>query len=384
MALFQQNNQISTDSIESPSLISPQLSIPDDVDKQIPSLQLRRPQINIIETEQIDIEKEKIIKKPPVVVQKIFVAPPSLTFDDSVKLNLTGRKDKSVNWKLNYDVKIIDEDLASPQLHDSLWNELIQEKTYYFTKQDSITGFTEEILPAYIDTVVTLPDKSKIKKIESHKEQLPLQSNTMLILLAIGLIILGLIRLNWSRYLRGTLQSIIYPSYRDRISSTNISNFPPSFLLGFLFYYNSTLFTYQILTIYNKPFIGVSGPLMMPLIFGFMFILFTGKILVYRIIGKIFKTSDQIHNYLSTASYTSKAYGVMLQPLVLFFPFVGILLRDVFIRVGLGLFIILYIRQVFRGVRINFTNLFSGYYIILYLCGLEILPLSILFKVLFK
>jgi hypothetical protein len=113
-------------------------------------------------------------------------------------------------------------------------------------------------------------------------------------------------------------------------------------------------------------------------------VLLTAQLITYRLVGKIFDTSDAISRYLSSASATSKAFAVILLPIIVLFPFSEPPLQEALIKTGLGLFIALYLIQLTHGIRTNFSNLLSGYYIILYLCALEILPLAILYKVLFK
>ncbi|MFW6389242.1 MAG: DUF4271 domain-containing protein, partial [Marinilabiliaceae bacterium] len=84
------------------------------------------------------------------------------------------------------------------------------------------------------------------------------------------------------------------------------------------------------------------------------------------------------HSYLM-----ARAFGVMLMPLVALFPFLEPEIRQWVPKIGLGLFILLYVMLIGRGMRLNLRGALSGYYIILYLCALEILPLSVLYRILF-
>jgi len=108
------------------------------------------------------------------------------------------------------------------------------------------------------------------------------------------------------------------------------------------------------------------------------------KGLLYRITGFVFETSFLTGEYLFNASMLSKVFAILLLPIISVIPFVNIWIVPNLIKLGVGMFIVLYIWQLFRGMKIFFQNTFSVFYMFLYFCALEILPLVILYKILFS
>ncbi|ASB49119.1 DUF4271 domain-containing protein [Alkalitalea saponilacus] len=349
--------------------LSPGLNIP------VPTLESFRTRIQLLEPDTI---REPAPPPPP----RRVAPPPSLSQSDSVHFNLIEHPETAVNWQFDFNTEGWTEESS-----ESLFSKEYLQREISI-QADSLMGHpTHETGLDHDDTNLVTQTYTEFDASSDEvliEEKSLLQNDWFISVVVFSVVVLGYVRLSWSRYIKDLLHTIIYPSFITRLSSANASNFWPSFLLGFLFYLNSTLFIFQILTIMEKPIWGYSGPILLPFIFIFLFLLFTSKVIVYRLVGKIFGTSNAVHGYLASSSATAKSFSILIMPFVLFLPYLDFSFQEIFIRIGLGVFIFLYLMQIVRGIRENFSNLLSGYYIILYLCALEILPLSILFKVLFK
>lgn len=356
-----------TDSVPS-TIAVPQINVPSTL--QI-NTQLSIPQRRI-ELVQPDSAKEAARARanrwrPPP-------PPPELSHEDSLDLNLIQGDSLYTNWDFSVDIGSV-----PPSEFTVIGDSLL------------ISGSAATDSMAMDSLAVT--ETAEQETHSSVPRQVPgdgpvekpmLQQDWFIAVLVAMVLVTGLVRMNWYRYLKDVMLTIFFPSFTSKLGSANASNFAPSFILGALFYFNSSIFVFQILTYYERPIVGVEGAAMLPVILAFMFVLFTAKIIAYRIIGKIFGTSPAINQYLSSASATSKAFAVILLPIIVLLPFSEPALQVGLIKTGIGLFIALYLIQLTHGIRANFSNLLSGYYIILYLCALEILPLAILYKVLFK
>ena len=364
---YKQSEQ--TDSVPS-TLAVPQINVPSTI--QI-NTQLSIPQRRI---ELIQPDSAKEAARSRVYRPAPPPPPPKLSLQDSLELNLIGGDSLYTNWDFCADISSSLPPSEFTAIGDSL---LISGGT---TTADSVAVDSLTIAEPIAHTTHTSTQKQA--PIEVLVEKPGLQQDWFIALLVGMVLLTGLVRMNWYRYLKDVMLTIFFPSFTSKLGSGNASNFMPSFILGALFYFNSTIFTFQILTCYQRPMAGVEGPLMLPVILAFLFVLFTAKFITYRIIGKIFDTSNAINHYLSSASASSKAFAVMLLPIIVLLPFSQPHIQEALIKTGVGLFIVLYLIQLTHGMRTNFSNLLSGYYIILYLCALEILPLAILYKVLFK
>ncbi len=252
----------------------------------------------------------------------------------------------------------------------------------------------EVLVPGSSEDSVT-HSKKGVKWFESivdargmHKPAPPfkplVQQEWFLAIVIIAVAITGILRLKWRKYLGGVFNSVLFSGVASSLRADK-SDTPraASFWLGFMFYLNSSLFIFEILFVDNRTLIGFTGWKLLVLIFSFLVLLFSAKLLVYKFIGWVFDTREEVSAHLFQSSLMSKAYSMVLLPVIVLFPFANDILRPWLVGTGVGVFILLYIIQIGRGIGNNLRDTVSGYYIILYLCALEILPLSILFKVLF-
>ncbi|MDG5799323.1 DUF4271 domain-containing protein [Marinilabiliaceae bacterium ANBcel2] len=259
-------------------------------------------------------------------------------------------------------------------------------KTEYFTEiSDEVKDSQRIAIPDSekkgVDSLITESEPVS-KESQLKQDEVPADSWISLTIL-IAVILVGTARVLSQKYFKTIVQIPLFPNSLNKTSSTNASNFAPSLLANFIFYFNSSVFISQIITLLERDFFNISDIYMVPAIFLFLFTLFTAKKLLYKITGYIFNTSKEINSHLSYVSASNKAFGIYLLPVIILIPFTDHLISELLIRGGILIFIILYLIQLARGISINITNILSGYYIILYLCALEILPLALLYKVLF-
>lgn len=344
----------------------------------IPAVTITRSQFNILEIDHTIPERFR-----PVTIKKPET-PQELTLQDSLLLNLTGKKEAFTNW----DISIAAKPKAFSETAFSWFDSsLIKTQTVDFnnTIADSLSqsaAYTPDSLKLQDKTLTT--ELSENNKESVLKEKVPLQEDWFIAILTISVLVAGLARLFWRRYMNNILQSVVYKSTMGKLDVHNVSNFYPSFVLGSLFFFNSSVFIYQVLAINNRQFLTFHSWGIIPIVLVFLLVLFSLKVLVYRLVSHVFETKNQVREYLMGSSVMSKAFSLLIIPVIVMIPFVDSTLQSLFVKAGFGLFILLYLIQLARGVRIILSNTFSVYYIILYLCALEILPLTILFKVLFR
>lgn len=199
----------------------------------------------------------------------------------------------------------------------------------------------------------------------------------------LALIIAGLIKLSAGRYLSDLFSSIRYQQSASKLfSSGNLQNQKPAWALTVLFFLTTSMLIFEFAHIAGK-----SPQRFSPFIFfllvnagvvGYFFI----KNLLYRFVAAVFEAQQATKEYLFNANMLSKVFGIACLPIVSVVPFVDVLTATFILKAGLALFIIMYIIQLLRGAKIILTSTLSIFYMFLYFCALEILPLSILIKVL--
>ena len=213
----------------------------------------------------------------------------------------------------------------------------------------------------------------------------PLQNNNIFLsLILVSVLITGFVRISWKEYMTNVLRSIFFQDVAGKISGNNASYIYPSFILGFLFFFNGSIFIYEIFKLTGYSFMNIDSLVIFPIIFGSLFVLYYSKVLFLRFTGHIFNTSQQMKSYLQGFSSIGKAFALIILPVIILIPFLNQTAQSILINIGSFVFIALYLLQISHGVKIILKETFSLYYIILYLCALEILPLFILFKVVFN
>lgn len=112
------------------------------------------------------------------------------------------------------------------------------------------------------------------------------------------------------------------------------------------------------------------------LVFIFFFVL---KYYLLVFLGWVFKSITAARVYLKNILIFNMLIGVMLLP----FVFINLYLSsDIFLFCAWGVFIMANILKALRGILLGYNAThFSGYYLILYLCGVEIVPLLLIYKI---
>ncbi|MBS1635083.1 MAG: DUF4271 domain-containing protein [Bacteroidetes bacterium] len=104
------------------------------------------------------------------------------------------------------------------------------------------------------------------------------------------------------------------------------------------------------------------------------------KYMVSMVLGHVINMTDLIREYIFNVSVFSQVLGITLFPFVIALEFSG-LRAEWFLYPGLVIFMAFYLFRFVRGFAISGMEQGIGFfYIFLYLCALEILPLLVLVK----
>lgn len=209
-------------------------------------------------------------------------------------------------------------------------------------------------------------------------------SDWMVGVLLFAFILMAIVRFSFSKFLFRVFDSIInYQTSSNLLLEKNMRNLRGSIFLNLLFYVNFTLFIVQYL-VYNLTLNQNHNNI---LFFLYSFIglvgLYSFKFIFIRFIGYIFNGIKESKEYLHNVSIYNKNLGVFLLPITLSVPYIAQHATPLLLNSGLILTLIFYIFRLFRGVKILFRQHVAIFYMILYLCALEILPLLMIYKLLY-
>ncbi|MBK3518530.1 DUF4271 domain-containing protein [Carboxylicivirga marina] len=198
----------------------------------------------------------------------------------------------------------------------------------------------------------------------------------------LALIIAGFVKLSAGKYLNDLFSSIRYQQSASKLFSTaNLQNEKPSWALTILFFLSTSLLIFEFAHIGGKSPQHVSSFVFYLLVNAGIVAYFFLKNILYRFVASVFDVQQATKEYLFNANMLSKVFGIACLPIVCVVPYVDNLTATFLIKAGLALFIIMYVIQLLRGAKIILHSALSIFYMFLYFCALEILPLSILIKV---
>ncbi len=210
------------------------------------------------------------------------------------------------------------------------------------------------------------------------------KSDWMVGVLLFALILMAIIRFSFSKFLFRVFDSIInYQTSSNLLLEKNMRNLRGAIFLNLLFYVNFTLFIIQYLVYIFSLNQDHNNIVFFLYSFAGLVSIYQIKFLFIRLVGYIFNGIKESKEYLHTISIYNKNLGVILLPITISVPFIALHATPVLLHGGLILTLIFYIFRLFRGVKILFHQHVSIFYLILYLCALEILPLLMIYKLLY-
>jgi hypothetical protein len=105
------------------------------------------------------------------------------------------------------------------------------------------------------------------------------------------------------------------------------------------------------------------------------------KLLTIRAVGFVFETQKEIREYTISVFLFCNTLGLLLLPVVICLAFLKQVHPSVFIYSGITIITVFLVTRLARGLIIGFNSpRVSKFYLFLYLCTLEIVPLVIMVK----
>ena len=238
--------------------------------------------------------------------------------------------------------------------------------------------FTEKNRQTEADAKISL-----IKHLRPGEDFLPrpLQNDWIISVLLIAAFLYSLIRTTSKGILPGVsrlfqLRGIIDPSSRDTEGifqwQSTIHN-----LISFIII---SLFAYCVTSFYNFKPLGINGILLWLILLGIIIIAVTLRHFVCVITGNISGEKDVFREYLVSIYQSYRFSAMFLFIIVILMLYTAILPPDKGFIIGYIVLGIIYLIRITRLLIIFINRNISIFYLILYLCALEILPVLISVK----
>ncbi|MGC9470407.1 MAG: DUF4271 domain-containing protein [Bacteroidales bacterium] len=200
-------------------------------------------------------------------------------------------------------------------------------------------------------------------------------------ILLISLIVVAWIRIFYNKYLASAFTGLLlYQQGKNLFRERNLHYQRFSLGMNALFSLTAGLYLYLAHDYFSLGFSGLKGfPGFLLLAVGVMLIFFIRSV-ICRLTGFIARAGDLFAEYMHTIMMINKVLGLVLLPLVIGLPYLPGFLVPYLVYGGLGLFLIAYLVRIYKGLQIFILNRFSIFWMILYLCALEILPYLMIYK----
>ena len=303
--------------------------------------------------------KVELNSAPAIKIQRQLIQPENIRLVDSIS-----KADSARAQKKKAPLKI--QSFQEP-VQEIVTDSVIVEETV----EDSIT-IAPEIKTVVEKPEVILPEK----KIDRQ------YADWSIGIFVLALILFASVRIFFNKYLNQIFTSAInYPSASRMFRERSVSLLHGSFRLEVLFYVVVSYFLYQAglefeLSLFTNSFTTYLS------IFGGVILYFIGKRVIYYLIGFFTESMPSTQEYFFNINQFNRIIGILILPVSIIINFASLSNPKSLIYFGLSMLIIAYILSLLRGARILLSKHFSIFYLILYLCTLEILPLVYLFKLL--
>ena len=316
--------------------------------------------------------RKAVPQKQTAVKAKSVVASPTKTITNGKPINNQPRKEF-------FQSKLYTEE---PVVYDASLNIYTGNPGLYITAGDTLN----------FGNVVTLSDSAFLQARHAvipkstkpygfvGKELIVQNQDWVLGIILIFWMIFASVRVGFLNYLGQLFVSLVKFSAATRLfQQRGYKTMYGSVRLDFIFHLILPLSVYQIATFYKMDIPGYPSILfflaLLLVINGYLFT----KILLYQLAGSIVMLKEQTEESVFNIRLYYKALGLILLPIVTIH---AVLTETNFITIWVmaALVVIMYIANVIRTIYLGIRKDISIFYLILYLCTLEILPLLLVFK----
>lgn len=200
------------------------------------------------------------------------------------------------------------------------------------------------------------------------------------IVLFLALVLLASVRAGYAKYIGTLFHSLInYTTSFRMFREKNYSFIHGAFRLEVLFYIVFSIFIFQVIVLSSSGFSLFTWKVYAQTL-GILVVYFLAKKLAYHAFGSIFIGASETSEFLFNMDNFNRGTGIVLFPivaLIAYFPYENPLVAV--ISGGITV-VVFYLFLLKRGISILLKKQFPIFYLFLYLCTLEILPLLLIYK----
>lgn len=193
-------------------------------------------------------------------------------------------------------------------------------------------------------------------------------------------VLLATVRLFFNKYLEQLFHAIVNYSTSSRLfRERTVSLTHASFRLDVIFYFVFSIFVYQLFSLFQISF-GQASFVTYLIILGMVIGYFVLKRVAYFFTAIVSENVSETAEFFYNVNIHNRILGLFLIPVTLIIAFASLANPYLVAIAGLLICGVFYFLLLIRGAKILMAKQFSIFYLILYLCTLEILPLIFIYK----
>lgn len=154
-----------------------------------------------------------------------------------------------------------------------------------------------------------------------------------------------------------------------------------SFILDIIYHIIFSFFIYETFSFLNIKPLNLDSFSLYLFCLNILILFSITRYLVLKLFNKLFDTEYVMSEYVHNNFIINKVLGIALYPVIFAFYYLPEKYAVLMLLTGLALIVIGFFMKILRGYQIIIRKEILFYYLILYLCTLEILPLIIGYKV---
>jgi len=227
----------------------------------------------------------------------------------------------------------------------------------------------------------TLQEVSNVSRKGKLLPEVPFQADWILLIIMIAAFLYTLLKSIYGPFFSDFQRFFLFRGAGDSSQREQGNLFQvSSTLLNLVSFINISLFIYATAEYFSMIPGNISGPLFWVLSLAALIVIVTIRHIISYATGLVSGQTDAFIEYIHTI-YQSYRYSSLFMFIILFLVFYATFLTDKTLIVsGIFVFAGFYLLRIIRLIIIFITHGISLFYMILYLCALEILPAAILIK----
>jgi len=251
-------------------------------------------------------------------------------------------------------------------------------ESFYSRKDTAKSIFHEPVAASGLKSIAEISPARQSPAKPSHD----LRPDWMMVIIIGCLVLLAWLKLFYNKFLDQTIQSVTnYQLSTKLLRDQNMFSRRVAFALNINFILAGAAFIYLILGFFHIRFFALSDILSYLAYAGILTLLLILRFLVSHTVGHVFNRHSEFREYLHQLMLIHKSLGIYLLILVISIAYIKDDLRIYLIYLSGLLIIAAAVFRVGKGIKIALTNKdVLIFYLILYLCTLEILPLLIFYR----